>query len=131
MWPNPDASPPTLLFASPTDTTAAGLAPEMDEQTVPVLIVDDHIVLGRDEFNPQEPLMAYVRMFDSTDARLVARLADYLELSGETRSGDLEAYMKRSDFFRKFTAHVMISEMLMLHGGESRRRFLLKQRRYK
>lgn len=125
-----DATPPTLLFAAPaaTDDPTA----ETDaSQTIPALIFDDHVVLGREDFNPREPLMAYVRMFDSTDARLVARLADYLELSGETRSGDLEAYMKRSDFFRKFTAHVMISEMLMLHGGESRRRFLLKQRRYK
>ncbi len=125
-----DATPLTLLFAAPP--AAGEQALEADaSQTIPALIFDDHVVLGREDFNPREPLMADVRMFDSTDARLVSRLADYLELSGETRSGDLEAYMKRSDFFRKFTAHVMISEMLMLHGGESRRRFLLKQRRYK
>lgn len=129
---NSDATPPTLLFAAPpaSDTGTAAVMTDAD-QTIPALVFDDRVVLGRDDFNPREPLMAYVRMFDSTDARLVSRLADYLELSGETRSGDLEAYMKRSDFFRKFTAHVMISEMLMLHGGESRRRFLLKQRRYK
>ena len=129
---NSDATPPTLLFAAPpsSDTDSAAVIAEA-EQSIPALVFDDHVVLGREDFNPREPLMAYVRMFDSTDARLVSRLADYLELSGETRSGDLEAYMKRSDFFRKFTAHVMISEMLMLHGGESRRRFLLKQRRYK
>ncbi len=133
------ATPPTLLFAAPpvsgaatplSDADSAAIATD-DSLTIPALVFDDHVVLGREDFNPREPLMAYVRMFDSTDARLVSRLADYLELSGETRSGDLEAYMKRSDFFRKFTAHVMISEMLMLHGGESRRRFLLKQRRYK
>jgi len=133
------ATPPTLLFAAPSVSGAgppvagadsAAIATD-DSLTIPALVFDDHVVLGREDFNPREPLMAYVRMFDSTDARLVSRLADYLELSGETRSGDLEAYMKRSDFFRKFTAHVMISEMLMLHGGESRRRFLLKQRRYK
>ncbi|MBI1311339.1 hypothetical protein GC176_08530 [bacterium] len=129
------ANPVTPLFPPPRDEDSVASAQEstqtlLRDQTIPALVFDDHVVLGRDEWDPRDPLMAYVRMFDSTDARLVARLADYLELSGETRSGDLEAYMKRSDFFRKFTAHVMISEMLLLHGGESRRRFLLKQRRY-
>ncbi|MHC4875131.1 MAG: hypothetical protein ACYTGL_01455 [Planctomycetota bacterium] len=134
-------TPPTPLFgpsSQPIGSTAepdrSTMSPPMaiteEEDTVPALVFDDQIILGKADFDPHEPLMAYVRMFDSTDARLVARLADYLELSGETRSGDLEAYMKRSDFFRKFTAHVMISEMLMLHGGESRRRFVLRQRRY-
>ena len=105
----------------------------MNEQSElrPALEYGDELILGPGEHDPTEPVMAYVRLFDSTDAALVARLADYLELSGETRSGDLEAYMKRSDFFRKFTAHVMISEMLTLHGGEARRRIVLKPRRYR
>ena len=102
------------------------------QNTVPALVYDEDIVMPATdaEFDPHEPLMAYVRIFDSTDRRLVARLADYLELSGESRSGDLEAWMQRSEFFRKFTAHVMISEMLTLHGGESRRRLVLKPREY-
>ena len=103
----------------------------MPSELRPALEYGDELILGPDEFDPSEPVMAYVRLFDSTDAALVARLADYLELSGETRSGDLEAYMKRSDFFRKFTAHVMISEMLTLHGGEARRRLVLKPRRFR
>ena len=78
-----------------------------------------------------EPLMAYVRLFDATDRRLIARLSDYLELTGQLRSGDLEAHMKRSEFFRKFTAHVMISEMLQLHGGEAQRQLVLKPRKYR
>lgn len=82
-------------------------------------------------FDPRQPLMSYVRMFDATDAKLVARLSDYLELSGETRTGDVSAFMRRSDFFQKFTAHVMISEMLSLHGGEARRRWVLKSRQYR
>jgi len=82
-------------------------------------------------FDPRLPLMSYVRMFDATDANLVARLSDYLELSGETRTGDVSAFMRRSDFFQKFTAHVMISEMLSLHGGEARRRWVLKSRQYR
>lgn len=115
----------TLLFPEPDSPTTEPNA------GVPALVYDEDVVIARKPYDTLEPLMAYVRLFDSTDARLVSRLADYLELSGETRSGDLEAYMKRSDFFRKFTAHVMISEMLMLHGGESRRRFVLKRRKYR
>lgn len=125
------ADSPTLLFTPPDHQLKPDGDRRTDDSTVPALIFEDRVVVGSSDFDPHEPLMAYVRMFDSTDARLVSRLADYLELSGETQSGDLEAYMKRSDFFRKFTAHVMISEMLLLHGGESRRRFLLKKRRYR
>lgn len=103
------------------------------QRTIPALVYDEQIVTPQTDgdFDPHEPLMAYVRIFDSTDRRLVARLADYLELSGESRSGDLEAWMQRTEFFRKFTAHVMISEMLALHGGESRRRLVLKPREYR
>ena len=135
-------TPPTPLFgplpqpqSSTTETDGSTALPATvipnEEDTVPALVFDDQVILGKADFDPREPLMAYVRMFDSTDARLVARLADYLELSGETRSGDLEAYMKRSEFFRKFTAHVMISEMLQLHGGEARRQLVLKPRKYR
>ncbi|MDA1163016.1 MAG: hypothetical protein O3B13_07940 [Planctomycetota bacterium] len=99
--------------------------------TVPGLVYDEQVVMAPTEFDPNEPLMAYVRLFDATDRRLIARLSDYLELTGQLRSGNLEAYMKRSEFFRKFTAHVMISEMLSLHGGEARRQLVLKPRKYR
>lgn len=113
----------------PADRTA--VPQNADERTVPALIYGDRVLTGSAEFDPGEPLMAYVRLFDSTDQALVSRLSDYLELSGETRSGDLEAWMKRSDFFRKFTAYLMINEMLTLHGGEAHRRLLLKPRKYR
>jgi hypothetical protein len=103
----------------------------MPRSTVPALVYDEHVVVAPSDFEPTEPLMAYVRLFDATDRRLIARLSDYLELTGQLRSGDLEAYMKRSEFFRKFTAHVMISEMLQLHGGEARRQLVLKPRKYR
>lgn len=89
------------------------------------------VSLAQPAFDPRQPLMSYVRMFDGTDANLVARLSDYLELSGETRTGDVSAFIRRSDFFQKFTAHVMISEMLSLHGGESRRRWVMKSRQFR
>ena len=95
------------------------------------LMYDEPVAVAPNQFETAEPLMAYVRLFDATDQRLIDRLSDYLELTGQLRSGDLEAHMKRSDFFRKFTAHVMISEMLQLHGGEARRRLVLKPRKYR
>ena len=101
------------------------------QATRPALIYDEKVVVAPNEFDSTEPLMAYVRLFDATDRRLIARLSDYLELTGQLRSEDLEAYMKRSEFFRKFTAYGMISEMLQLHGGEARRQLVLKPRKYR
>jgi hypothetical protein len=33
------------------------------------------------------------------------------------RSGGWEAYLHRSDDFLRFTAHILVVEMLTLHGG--------------
>ncbi len=91
----------------------------------------DHLVpltgLQRD---PYEPLMSYTRMFDATDARLTAALRDYVELSGDLRSGGWKAYLQRSEDFIRFASHQMIVEMLMLHGGEAQRKYVFKLRKY-
>lgn len=108
----------------PANSAGAPPAPWPSEST-------ENMPATQRPFDPRLPLMSYIRMFDATDANLVARLSDYLELSGETRTGDVSAFMRRSDFFQKFTAHVMISEMLSLHGGEARRRWVLKSRQYR
>ena len=140
--PQPVASNPETLPAAMAPVMKTPLFPmhrpemnpslmPMPRSTVPALVYDEHVVVAPSDFEPTEPLMAYVRLFDATDRRLIARLSDYLELTGQLRSGDLEAYMKRSEFFRKFTAHVMISEMLQLHGGEARRQLVLKPRKYR
>jgi hypothetical protein len=78
---------------------------------------------------PVEPLMAYTRIFDGSDSALVAELRDYAELSAELRGGSWEGYLKRSDDFIRFACHQMIKEMLTLHGGEARRRIVLKFRK--
>ena len=135
--PVPEPSPSTMAPVVPTPLFPMyrpemnPLPTEMPRTMVPALVYDEHVVVAPTDFEPTEPLMAYVRLFDATDRRLIARLSDYLELTGQLRSGDLEAYMKRSEFFRKFTAHVMISEMLQLHGGEARRQLVLKPRKYR
>jgi len=81
-------------------------------------------------FDPHQPLMSYTRLFDGADPKLTARLRDYVELHGDLRAGGWEAYLHRSEDFIRFTAHLMVVEMLQLHGGEAQRRVVLKFRRH-
>ncbi len=81
--------------------------------------------------DPRMPLMSYTRLFDGSDAELVAALRDYVELNGDLRSGGWEAYLHRSDDFIRFTSFRMILEMLSLHGGEGKHRMIFKFRKYK
>ncbi len=76
-----------------------------------------------------EPIMSYSRIFDGADANVVAVLRDYVELSGDRRSGGWEAYLHRSEDFIRFASHRMIVEMLTLHGGEAQRRYVWKFRK--
>lgn len=103
---------------SPSDSDAARDASPA-RPTIPVLMPQTSL----------PPMMSYTRMFDGADADLVAALRDYVELSGDRRSGGWEGYLHRSEDFIRFTAHRMIVEMLMLHGGEGRRRIVLKHRK--
>lgn len=75
------------------------------------------------------PLMSYTRMFDGADANLQAILRDYVEFLGDERSGGWRAYLYRSDDFLRFTSHLMIVEMLTLHGGEAQRKYVWKPRK--
>jgi hypothetical protein len=82
-------------------------------------------------FDPRQPLMAYTRLFDGADPLLTARLRDHFELSGDLRSGGWEAYLHRSEDFIRFTSHLMVVEMLQLHGGEAQRRMVVKWRKHR
>lgn len=82
-------------------------------------------------YDPHQPFMAYTRLFDGSDAALVANLRDYLEVSGDRRSGGWEAYLHRSEDFIRFTAHLMIVEMLTLHGGQAEHQMIFKVRKYR
>lgn len=75
-------------------------------------------------YDPRKPIMAYTRLFDGSDAELTALLRDYVLLSGDLRSGGWEAYLHRTEDFLRFASHRMIVEMLTLHGGESKRRYV-------
>lgn len=82
-------------------------------------------------FDPRQPFMSYTRLFDGADAALVAHLRDYMEVSGDRRSGGWEAYLHRSEDFIRFTSHLMILEMLTLHGGQAKRQIIFKMRKYR
>jgi hypothetical protein len=64
-----------------------------------------------------QPVMAYTRFFDGADRRLIQALRGYYVLRGDMRSGGWEAYLHRSDDFLHFTSHILVVEMLTLHGG--------------
>lgn len=76
---------------------------------------------GRYTVKPQpdapQPVMSYTRFFDGGDKRLTKLLKAYYHLRGDMRSGGWEAYLHRSDDFLRFTAHVMIVEMMSIHGA--------------
>ncbi|MFK7778401.1 MAG: hypothetical protein QM501_09845 [Gimesia sp.] len=84
-----------------------------------------------DAFDPRQPFMSYTRLFDGSDAAFVAHLRDYLEVSGDRRSGGWEAYLHRSEDFIRFTSHLMILEMLTLHGGQAKHQIIFKVRKYR
>lgn len=122
------ASPSLLKKPSlPTDAKPSGMMPS--EEGLPPSATEPAVDEVLVEFNPYEPLMSYTRMFDGADADLVAKLRDYVELSGDLRSGGWEAYLHRSEDFIRFTAHLMIEEMLRMHGGEGKRRIVFKLRK--
>jgi hypothetical protein len=83
------------------------------------------------EFDPTQPLMSYTRMFDGAETELVNKLRDYLELRGDRRSGSWEEYLHRSEDFIRFVSHVMIVEMLSVHGGANRTQIVFKWRKYR
>ena len=62
--------------------------------------------------------MSYTRYFDGADRRLIQALRGYYVLRGDMRSGGWEAYLHRSDDFLRFTAHILVVEMLARHGAQ-------------
>ncbi|MEZ6048864.1 MAG: hypothetical protein R3C11_25450 [Planctomycetaceae bacterium] len=82
------------------------------------------------EIRNTRPFMEYSRLFDATDADLT-NFRDYCELSGDPRSGSWASRLHRSDDFIRFVSHLMVKEMLMLHGGEARRRIIFVPRKFK
>ena len=109
---NKPSEPP--IYLEPPDLKA----PEIF--SLPLLKVDS-----------SKPIMSYTRMFDGSDADLIAALRDYVEIGGDLRSGSWQAYLYRSEDFIRFTAHMMIVEMLALHGGQGKRRVVFKLRKHK
>lgn len=110
--------PPAIPAESPTN----GLPPLGPGVTPPP---------GSGQFDPTLPLMSYTRIFDGADTEVINRLKDYLELRGDRRGGGWEAYLHRSEDYIRFTCHLMIVEMLSVHGGASKSQIIVKWRKYR
>ncbi len=141
---NPNSSP------EPAPGRGAAGSPSLPAiPQIPVSPEDQHFPGGWGEFygavperpllpgeNPQpgspfpQPYMSYTRVFDGADADFTAALKNFLELSGDQRSGGWTGYLHRSEDFIRFCMNRMIVEMLQLHGGEARRRFVVTSRKY-
>jgi len=76
-----------------------------------------------------KPVMSYTKMFDGKDDEIVQLLRDYVEIHGDRRSGGWEGYMQRTDDYIDFCCHVMIVDMLTLHGGGLKTKVWLKKRK--
>lgn len=74
--------------------------------------------------DPLRPVMSYTRIFDAADAEIAGLLRDEAQLTGDQRGGGWEATLHRTDDFIRFASRRMIIEMLALHGGEARRRYV-------
>jgi len=76
-----------------------------------------------------KPVMSYTRMFDGKDEAVVALLRDYVEITGDKRSGGWEGYMQRTDDYITFCCHIMIIDTLTVHGGGLATKVWLKIRK--
>tara|TARA_R110002111_G_scaffold100976_6_gene156560 strand:+ start:129114 stop:130334 length:1221 start_codon:yes stop_codon:yes gene_type:complete len=119
------APKPTLPAGVETNQNIPSYVNQFQEYCPPVGSTDGGV------FDPRQPFMSYTRLFDGSDAALVAHLRDYLEVSGDRRSGGWEAYLHRSEDFIRFTSHLMILEMLTLHGGQAKHQMIFKVRKYR
>jgi len=129
----PYEPPPQPKLDAPGDLQADQQMPQPPAQPADQPLPGMTILPGEDPFRSSpfpQPYMSYTRVFDGADAEFTAALKNYLELSGDQRSGGWTGYLLRSEDFIRFSMHRMIVEMLQLHGGESQRRFVLTSRKY-
>ncbi|QDT39516.1 hypothetical protein [Stratiformator vulcanicus] len=118
--------PPAPLTAGATDSLPPVPPPLEFEGVPPAGLVAS---FPEPVWDPRTPVMSYTRVFDGSDGDLAALVRDYVELRDDLRAGGWEGYMHRSDDFLRFAMHRMIVEMLTLHGGDARRRYVLKLKR--
>lgn len=123
-----DHPPPPVVRGTP--------GAEVPKQPDPVIIPQESLSqpvtpIPEPGFDPRKPLMSYTRLFDGAELELVNQLKDYLELRGDQRGGSWEASLHRSEDFIRFTSHMMIVEMLSLHGGSMKSQIVLKWRKYR
>lgn len=64
-----------------------------------------------------EPVMRHTRVFQSTNPDFASALQEYFASRAETRYGDWQSYLLRSDDFIRFCTYLHIAEMLTARGG--------------
>lgn len=89
-----------------------------------------HGVVPREGVLPVRPLMSYTKLFDAADSETAAAYRDFVELRSDERGGNWLARLEWADEFPRFAAHRMIVEMFQIHGGQARRRVILKWRKH-
>ncbi len=127
----PKAGAEQQTLTAPKPAHANSFVPPQNNTSVAKQVEDYCPPTQVGTFDPRQPFMSYTRLFDGSDAALVAHLRDYLEVSGDRRSGGWEAYLHRSEDFIRFTSHLMILEMLTLHGGQAKHQMIFKVRKYR
>ncbi|WP_298860281.1 hypothetical protein [uncultured Gimesia sp.] len=134
LKPPPDIQSERQPVVAPKPPLPSDLEPKQKTPSYPKQLEEFYPTnnsTNADAYDPRQPFMSYTRLFDGSDAALVAHLRDYLEVSGDRRSGGWEAYLHRSEDFIRFTSHLMILEMLTLHGGQAKHQIIFKVRKYR
>ena len=122
----PSSNPGTMSTSQPGNEGGPAVSGNLSAAGDPNAAVDPSAAAAACPPRPIEPIMSYTRFFDGADPELVKLLKAYRHYRGDMRSGGWEAYLHRSEDFLHFTSHVMIVEMLNLHGGTLRTEMVLR-----
>lgn len=109
-----DGGPPPIWPADPDHAISEGAARSGAAAKAKAL---NSAFCSASQTDNLRPVMSYTRFFDGASPELIHRLKCYYVRRGDMRSGGWEAYLHRSDDFLRFTAHVLVLEMLSMHGG--------------
>ncbi len=64
-----------------------------------------------------EPVLKHTNAYNGHDSSVTEALASYYFFQDDTRAGDWQSYLRRSDDFIRFCCHLHIYEMLSARGG--------------
>ncbi len=118
-----------ILIEEESSLTIQSPAPQLKPIPLDPALLDQPGTIVEFERDHTKPVMSYTKIFDGKSEEIVSLLRDYVEIQGDKRSGGWEGYMQRTDDYIKFCCHVMIVDMLSLHGGALKTKVWLKPRK--